>query len=121
VRPGPARADGPEIGDDGAMPSRDHRPIRDKDARDSLFVVHLPGGDDHDDAMAAFDPITLSPGLHLVRSGETQSRLYHRIKRGTEAPSLFVGRLDGPPKFMGMAPGSLATLRSWDDLAGGDP
>jgi hypothetical protein len=30
-----------------------------------------------------------------------------------------VGRLAGHPKFMGMAPGSLAALRRWDDLAGG--
>jgi hypothetical protein len=79
----------------------------------ALHVVHLGGGGDHSDAMDALDSIALSPGLWLVRSDLTQSRLYHLVKRETGAESLFVGRLAGRPKFKGMAAGSLARLRSW--------
>lgn len=83
-----------------------------------LWVVHLGGGD-HAEAMRGLDAIALSPTLFLVRSDETQSRLYHRVKRETGADTLLVGRLAGPPKFMGMAPGSLAALRDWDVGADG--
>ncbi len=69
--------------------------------------------------MGALDAIALAPGLYLVRSQETQSRLYHRVKRETGTRTLLVGLLDGHPKFAGMAPGSLAAPRSWDDPADG--
>jgi hypothetical protein len=79
-----------------------------------LYVVALDAGaDDAGDAMAALGSIPLSAGLHLVRSDLTQSRLYHLVKRETGTATLLVGRLDGDPKFKGMAPGSLAALRSW--------
>jgi hypothetical protein len=81
-------------------------------------VVALDPDGDHADAMAALalalDAIALSPGLYLVRTDLTQSRLYHLVKRETGSASLLVGRLAGAPKFKGMAPGSLAALRSWE-------
>ncbi|HTI34909.1 MAG TPA: hypothetical protein VL422_14620 [Miltoncostaea sp.] len=64
--------------------------------------------------MAALDAIHLAPGLYLVRTDLTRSRLDHLVKRKTGGASLFVGRLAGTPKFTGMAPGSLAALRSWE-------
>lgn len=83
---------------------------------DDRYVVALDADGDHAGAMAALalDAIALSPSLYLVRSDLTQSRLYHLVKRETGTASLFVGRLAGPPKFRGMAPGSLAALRSWE-------
>jgi hypothetical protein len=81
----------------------------------TLFVVHLDPDDDHERQMDALDAIALAPGLFLVRSDETQSGLYHRVKRETGARSLLVGRLAERPKFMGMAPGSLSALRSWEE------
>ncbi len=86
-----------------------------------LYVVALDADADRPgDAMAALGAIPLSPGLHLVRSDLSQSRLYHLVKRETGTAMLFVGRLAGNPKFMGMAPGSLAALRSWG-ADGADP
>jgi hypothetical protein len=86
---------------------------------DRLYLVHVDPGAAHEQAMEALDAIALAPGLLLARSAETRSRLYHRVKRATGTRALLVGRLAGHPKFMGMAPGSLAALRRWDDLAGG--
>ena len=80
----------------------------------ALYVVAVTGAGDADAALLELDSIALSPTLFLVRSDLSQSRLYHLVKRRAGAETLFVGRLDGPPKFMGMSPGSLATLRSWD-------
>jgi len=82
------------------------------------YVVALDADGDHADAMAALDAIALSPGLYLVRTDLTRSRLYHLVKRETGTGSLLVGRLAGDPKFMGMAPGSLAALRSWGPVDG---
>lgn len=62
---------------------------------------------------ASLDGIELRPGLLLVDSGETRSRLYHRVKwalpRGT---SLLVAPLADSPKFKGMEAGALNWLRA---------
>ena len=61
---------------------------------------------------ASLDRAELRPGLFLVDSEETRSRLYHRVKwalpRGT---ALLVAPLAEAPKFKGMEPGALAWLR----------
>jgi hypothetical protein len=55
----------------------------------------------------------LAPGLHLVRSALTQSRLYHRIKRRLPAGAGFlVAALETGPKHKGLAAGALAFVRS---------
>ena len=58
----------------------------------------------------------LRPGLWLVRTEQTRSQLYHRLKRALpDAPALLVApladRRDGWPKFKGMDSGALAWLR----------
>jgi hypothetical protein len=85
----------------------------------ALWVVRLEGGTGGGEAMAALDAIALAPGLLLVRSALSQSRLYHLVKREAAPESLFVGRLAERPKFTGMRAGSLAALRDWGDEAAG--
>lgn len=62
---------------------------------------------------ASLDGVELRPGLLLIDSEETRSRLYHRIKwalpRGT---SLLVAPLADLPKFKGMEAGVLNWLRT---------
>jgi hypothetical protein len=54
----------------------------------------------------------LEPGLFMVRSERTLSRLYHAVKRQLPGgTALLVAPLAGPPKFKGMAPGALRWLR----------
>ena len=58
------------------------------------------------------DAVELRPGLWLIRSERTRSRLYHAIKRQLpDGTPLLVAELAGDPKFKGMAPGALAWLR----------
>ncbi|MFN4040255.1 MAG: hypothetical protein ACK4I0_01170 [Brevundimonas sp.] len=55
----------------------------------------------------------LTPGLCLVRTALSQSRLYHRIKRTLpEGSALLVGTLKTGPKHKGLAPGALPFVRS---------
>lgn len=56
----------------------------------------------------------LAPGLYLVESALTPSRLYHAWKRRHTPTRLLVARLSEAPKFKGMAPGALAWLRARD-------
>ena len=67
----------------------------------ALYVVHLGGDGETTEPMGALDSIPLTPGLWLVRSDLTQSRLYHPVKRETGATNLFVGHLAELPKVMG--------------------
>lgn len=75
-----------------------------------LFVVFLDTPLD-EKALNGMDITPLSGGLWLVRTALTQSKLYHLVKRVAKPDALFVGRLDEPPKFKGMAAGSLKWLR----------
>jgi len=78
---------------------------------DGLYLVHVEGGR-RPDAIPRHDgKQTLSEGLFLVRTSATQSQLYHSVKRRTQPDALFVGRLDGIPKFKGMADGALKWVR----------
>lgn len=46
--------------------------------------------------------VELEPGLYLVRTEQTRSRLYHAIKRELSPAILLVAPLSGLPKFKGM-------------------
>ena len=55
----------------------------------------------------------LQPGMLLVRSERTLSRLYHAVKRQLPAgTALCVAPLAEAPKFKGMADGALKWIRS---------
>lgn len=58
------------------------------------------------------EAVELRPGLFLIRSGKTRSRLYHDIKHAAGPDSLLVAALDGEPKFKGMTDGALKWLRA---------
>jgi hypothetical protein len=77
----------------------------------SLYVVRVEGGSHPDAVPDKTESITLSDGLFLVRTSATQSQLYHAVKRRTQPEALFVARLDGAPKFKGMADGALKWVR----------
>ncbi len=78
---------------------------------DGLYLVHVEGGRRPDAIPDTTESMTLSEGLFLVRTSATQSQLYHSVKRRTQPDALFVGRLDGIPKFKGMADGALKWVR----------
>jgi len=80
-------------------------------AEEWLYVVYV---EDPETALETAETPAmkaLGAGLYLVRSADTQSRLYHDVKHATRPKALFVGRLDDDPKFKGMAEGALKWLR----------
>lgn len=79
----------------------------------AVYVVSATGGGDLDSVMAGLDSIVLTETLFLVRTDLRQSGLYHHVKRETDPTTLFVGRLEGNPKFKGMTSGALAALGGW--------
>ncbi|MCW2847857.1 MAG: hypothetical protein JWR90_1831 [Marmoricola sp.] len=54
-----------------------------------------------------------APGLLLVESDDTLSRVFHELKwaLATEDASLFVAPLAATPKLRGLSPGTLTWLR----------
>ena len=54
-----------------------------------------------------------APGLLLVESDDTLSRVFHELKwaLSTEDAQLFVAPLAATPKLRGLAPGTLSWLR----------
>jgi len=58
--------------------------------------------------------IRLNECLFLVRSDQTQSQLYHSIKRKLDPKRLFVGVLADTPKFKGVPDDALRWLRQVD-------
>jgi hypothetical protein len=54
-----------------------------------------------------------APGLLLVESDETLSRVFHELKWALDAEDapLLVAPLAGTPKLRGLAPGTLSWLR----------
>ncbi|ODA68733.1 hypothetical protein A7A08_00565 [Methyloligella halotolerans] len=77
----------------------------------ALYIVAFDPAAENDGTLGGADAMKLRPGLYLVRTAASQSRLYHSVKRQARPNSLFVGRLDGDPKFKGMAEGALRWLR----------
>jgi hypothetical protein len=78
----------------------------------ALYVVRIEGGSSQDAVPDNTESMVLSEGLFLVRTSATQSQLYHAVKRRTKPDALFVARIDGAPKFKGMADGALKWVRS---------
>ncbi|PJK00435.1 hypothetical protein CO641_00090 [Lysobacteraceae bacterium NML91-0213] len=74
-----------------------------------LYLVHLDPAPEGDGPAHAF---ALAPGLYLVESWETRSRLYHAVKHRFRPRRLLVAPLADVPKFHGMAPGALKWVRT---------
>lgn len=87
------------------------RVMTDMTDRTSLYLVYLI---DPEQSVEAADGniFQLSENHFLVRSEQTQSRLYHAIKRRTRPRGLLVAPLAADPKFKGMAEGALKWVRS---------
>jgi len=83
-----------------------------KDDNIALYVVRVVGGSRPDAVPHKTESAALSDGLFLVRTSATQSQLYHAVKRRAQPDALFVARLDGAPKFKGMADGALKWVRA---------
>ena len=76
----------------------------------ALFLVRHGAGAHPVEIAEPVQP--LEPGLFLVRSERTLSRVYHAVKRQLPADTaLLVAPLAGAPKFKGMAAGALRWLR----------
>ena len=65
------------------------------------------------DPLRGFEQVQrLRPGLALVDSDESQSRVYHEVKHGLPRDTpLVVARLDHQLKFKGCEAGALAWVR----------
>lgn len=74
-----------------------------------LYLVHLEPAPD---TAASADAVLLAPGLYLVETTMSRSRLYHAWKRRHTPQRLLVAPLADAPKFKGMAPGALAWVRA---------
>ena len=55
--------------------------------------------------------VRLAKGLHLIRSAETRSRVYHSVKAQATPSRLLVAPLQETPKFKGMDPGALRNMQ----------
>jgi hypothetical protein len=79
-----------------------------------LFLVwHEEGRAIGPELLLSLDRFELRPGLVLVDSALTRSKLYHRIKWALPAgTALLVAPLAEAPKFKGMAAGALAWVRA---------
>lgn len=75
------------------------------------FVAYLDEPEEALDPDEYHDAIELGDGVYLFRSDQTLSKLYHAIKHHARPKGLFVGKLDGEPKFKGMATGALKWVR----------
>lgn len=80
----------------------------------TLYLVWFDGDGVNDGGLAdMIDGFRLRPGLFLADSDDTQSRLYHDIKRWLGGDrALIVAPLADAPKFKGMADGALKWVRS---------
>lgn len=80
------------------------------DAGPRLYLVYLET-EGAPDAAAVADMTELRPGLYLVESAQTRSRLYHAIKRRLSPTRLLAPPLAEAPKSKGMAAGVQRWLR----------
>lgn len=74
--------------------------------RSDIFIVYYTGGNLLEAANISHMARKLEERLFLVSTPETQSKLYHHVKRLAVPEALFVGRLAALPKFKGMQPGT---------------
>jgi len=87
-------------------------PRMEPDTAEELFVVFLAETPEPDAVLDSPSARMLAPGLYLVRSRQSQSQLYHQVKRRMQPQRLFVARLQGDPKFKGMEEGALKWVRA---------
>lgn len=71
-----------------------------------MFIVYYKGGDVLEAENVSHSARKLEDRLFLVSTSETQSKLYHHVKRLAQPDALFVGRLAALPKFKGMKAGT---------------
>tara|TARA_B100000749_G_C18433196_1_gene468858 strand:- start:1834 stop:2079 length:246 start_codon:yes stop_codon:yes gene_type:complete len=71
-----------------------------------MFIVYYKGGDVLEAENVSHSARKLEDRLFLVSTPETQSKLYHHVKRLAQPDALFVGRLAALPKFKGMKAGT---------------
>jgi hypothetical protein len=74
--------------------------------RSDIFIVYYTGGKPLEATNISHMARKLEERLFLVSTPETQSKLYHHVKRLAAPEALFVGRLAALPKFKGMQPGT---------------
>lgn len=67
----------------------------------NMFVVYYTGGKMLQASNISLMTRKLDERLFLVSTPETQSRLYHHVKRLAQPDALFVGRLDSCPNSKG--------------------
>ena len=84
-----------------------------------LYLVwHAPERTIEPELRLALEAFELQPGLILVESGLTRSKLYHRVKWALPAGmALLVAPLAEAPKFKGMAGGALAWTRRRTEIS----
>lgn len=80
-------------------------------SKSDLFIAVLDGMRHPKALTALHDGRELAEGLWLIRSDQTQSQVYHALKRMTQPERLLVARVNGDPKFKGMSAGALKWLR----------
>lgn len=82
----------------------------------TLYLVwHEPEAAIDDAERVAHDAFELRPGLWLIDSDLTRSRLYHRIKWALPGDTaLLVAPLEDTPKFKGLSEGALKWVRARD-------
>jgi hypothetical protein len=78
-----------------------------------VYLAYLDGQELEADEPGPWrELLELRPGLLLVDSPESRSRVYHALKAALPADTpLLVARVDEVPKFKLMAPGALAWAR----------
>ncbi|MCA1749309.1 MAG: hypothetical protein ABR601_06920 [Parasphingopyxis sp.] len=80
----------------------------------TLYLVwHQPGAIIEQELRQALDRFELQPGLLLVDSELSRSKLYHQIKWALPKDTpLLVAPLEDAPKFKGMETGALNWVKS---------
>jgi len=81
-----------------------------------MFIVYYKGGETLEAENISQLARKLEDRLFLVSTPETQSKLYHHIKRLAQPDALFVGQLAALPKFKGMQAGTTKWVGSHMDM-----
>ena len=81
-----------------------------------MFIVYYKGGETLEAENISQLARKLEDRLFLVSTPETQSKLYHHIKRLAQPDALFVGQLAALPKFKGMQVGTTKWVGSHMDM-----
>jgi len=79
----------------------------------TVYVAWAPDLPDVSELAGPWTDLKLAaPGLLLVESDDTLSRVFHELKwQLADGASLFVAPLEATPKLRGLEPGTLSWLR----------